>query len=366
MGLAVLTAYGSTTIDRLVDQVYATPDAYVAYIPESLHGRELRDPLVVDALEVWASREAAEIMVGLFIAAALVMAAAILPSLILGGRARMLPEDAADRDAAVDTEIRHPMTTKRPGRKPRAERPTALIPIDRRPATAVPGRVRIFAQVDGEMQSFEGADALEQLPGLLNHPDASVWVDLAGPTREQVESVGAALALHPLIIEDVLEGNQRAKIETTDGVVHIVLFHLAYDDEFVASRGGHRARLGYLLTVHGAVMTRDSMHLRRGPSTSWPTGRTTCCGRSPTTSSTATSRSPTGSATPSTRSRTTSSRKAPPGPRAPVRPQARAHRVRRAVSPDREVFNQLTNRETRSSTRTRSSTSATSTTTSSA
>jgi hypothetical protein len=103
VGLAVLTAYGSTTIDRLVDQVYATPDAYVAYIPETLQGRELRDPLVVDALESWASREAAEIMVGLFIAAALVMAAAILPSLILGGRARMLPEDAAAARSAVDT-----------------------------------------------------------------------------------------------------------------------------------------------------------------------------------------------------------------------------------------------------------------------
>jgi magnesium transporter len=161
------------------------------------------------------------------------------------------------------------MTTKRPGRKPRAERPTALIPIDRRPATAVPkGEIRIFAQVDGEMQSFKGADALEQLPGLLNQPDASVWVDLAGPTREQVESVGAALALHPLIIEDVLEGNQRAKIETTDGVVHIVLFHLAYDDVVVASEVDIVLGLGFVLTAHeGGYDPLTSMHLRRDPST---------------------------------------------------------------------------------------------------
>ena len=38
VGLAILTAYGSTTIDRLYDQVYATPDAYREYIPESLRG----------------------------------------------------------------------------------------------------------------------------------------------------------------------------------------------------------------------------------------------------------------------------------------------------------------------------------------
>ena len=51
VGLAILTAYGSTTIDRLYDQVYATPDAYQQYVPESLRDRPLRDPLVVEALE---------------------------------------------------------------------------------------------------------------------------------------------------------------------------------------------------------------------------------------------------------------------------------------------------------------------------
>ena len=34
VGLAVLTAYGSTTIDRLSAEVYATPDAYLPFIPE--------------------------------------------------------------------------------------------------------------------------------------------------------------------------------------------------------------------------------------------------------------------------------------------------------------------------------------------
>ncbi len=94
VGLAILTAYGSTTIDRLYEQVYATPDAYLQYIPESLHDRPLRDPLVVGALESWASREAASIMVGLFLIAAAVMAVALVPALALGGagarRARML------------------------------------------------------------------------------------------------------------------------------------------------------------------------------------------------------------------------------------------------------------------------------------
>jgi MFS family permease len=88
VGLAVLTAYGSTTIDRLSAQIYATPDAYLGYIPENLQDRPLRDPLVVEALETWASREAASIMVGLYLVAALVTVAAVPPALALGGTAR--------------------------------------------------------------------------------------------------------------------------------------------------------------------------------------------------------------------------------------------------------------------------------------
>jgi MFS family permease len=102
VGLAVLTAYGSTTIDRLSAEIYATPTSYLAYIPENLQDRPLRDPLVVEALESWASREAASIMVGLYLVAALVTVGAVPPALALGGgagrrrtAARMLAGDGA-------------------------------------------------------------------------------------------------------------------------------------------------------------------------------------------------------------------------------------------------------------------------------
>jgi MFS family permease len=90
VGLAILTAYGSTTIDRLYDQVYASPDAYLQYVPEALQGRQLKDPLVVEALEAWAAGEAARIMVGVFLVAAVVTAAAVPPALLLDRRRRML------------------------------------------------------------------------------------------------------------------------------------------------------------------------------------------------------------------------------------------------------------------------------------
>jgi MFS family permease len=88
IGLAVLTAYGSTTIDRLSARIYATPEAYLEFVPENLRDRPLKDPLVVEALESWASREAASIMVGLYVVAAIVTIVAVPPALALGGRAR--------------------------------------------------------------------------------------------------------------------------------------------------------------------------------------------------------------------------------------------------------------------------------------
>ena len=108
--------------------------------------------------------------------------------------------------------------------------------------------------------------AMAALPGLCRGRRRAVWVDLAGRPREQVVEVGEALGLHPLIVEDVLEGNQRAKIETTDGVVHIVLFHLTYE-----RRGRSASELdivlgpGFLLTAHDAAWDpRAAQHLRAG------------------------------------------------------------------------------------------------------
>ena len=84
VGLAVLTAFGSTVIDRLWSAIYATPDAYKAFIPAALRDRSLEDGLVVQALEAWASGEAARILVGIFLVAAGVLAVAVLPALALG------------------------------------------------------------------------------------------------------------------------------------------------------------------------------------------------------------------------------------------------------------------------------------------
>jgi magnesium transporter len=127
-----------------------------------------------------------------------------------------------------------------------------------------PGTVRVCAVIDGKTHELEGPAALDQLPKLMRRSDASVWVDLTGPSNDQVEQVGAALALHPLISEDILEGNQRAKIEITDGVVHIVLFSLQYTERVISTEVDIVLGLGFLLTAHDRAWDPLASHHLRG------------------------------------------------------------------------------------------------------
>jgi hypothetical protein len=101
LGLAALTAFGSTVIDQLWASIRATPDAYKAFIPESLRDRAFNDGLVVQALEQWASSQAAQILVGVFLVAAVIMAAAMLPALTMGRASAAVEPDEADATAAA-------------------------------------------------------------------------------------------------------------------------------------------------------------------------------------------------------------------------------------------------------------------------
>ena len=88
IGMAALTAYGSTTISRLSAEIYGTGDGYKQYIPAYLRDRPLTDGLVAQALEIWAANKAASIMVGIFLVAAAVTAVAMVPALTMRLRTR--------------------------------------------------------------------------------------------------------------------------------------------------------------------------------------------------------------------------------------------------------------------------------------
>jgi magnesium transporter len=120
------------------------------------------------------------------------------------------------------------------------------------------------------VHEWSGDDALKALarrgPADPTVRGASVWIDLTNAEPTFVERIARLLGLHPLIAEDIVEGNQRGKIEVTDGVIHLVLFVLGYDSE-----GGvvHEVDVvlgrGFLLSSHSTGWDpRASSHLRGG------------------------------------------------------------------------------------------------------
>jgi hypothetical protein len=88
IGMAALTAYGSTTITRLSNEIYGSGDAYKEYVPAYLRDRPITDGLVAQALEIWAANKAASLMVGIFLVAAAVTLVAVVPALALRTRRR--------------------------------------------------------------------------------------------------------------------------------------------------------------------------------------------------------------------------------------------------------------------------------------
>jgi MFS family permease len=103
IGVSILTAYGSTQIDRLYASLFSAdnPDGWRAVVPAELRDHDLRDALVVEALEGWAAREASGILVGIFLAAGVVTLVAIPPGLALGGRTRRLTSGRTATHAAA-------------------------------------------------------------------------------------------------------------------------------------------------------------------------------------------------------------------------------------------------------------------------
>ncbi|MGZ6267567.1 MAG: MFS transporter, partial [Candidatus Limnocylindrales bacterium] len=91
VGMAALTAYGSTTITRISNEIYGSGEGYKQYIPEYLRNRSINDGLVAQALEQWAASKAASIMVGIFLVAAVVTLIAAVPALALRVRPKGQP-----------------------------------------------------------------------------------------------------------------------------------------------------------------------------------------------------------------------------------------------------------------------------------
>jgi len=123
------------------------------------------------------------------------------------------------------------------------------------------GPVRVSISIAGTLTETTGVDHVPQAPV----PEGTLaWIDVAGPSVEQVATITRRLGLHELIAEDILEGNQRAKIEVTEDRIHIVMFALVYADPIRPIEIDVVLGDGFLMTAHGPDWDPRATHHLRG------------------------------------------------------------------------------------------------------
>jgi magnesium transporter len=73
--------------------------------------------------------------------------------------------------------------------------------------------------------------SIDEVETAFRDPTSRIWVDVEDVSPALLERLGACLGLHPLVVEDIIERNQRAKVEHTGDLMHLVMFALTWDEE---------------------------------------------------------------------------------------------------------------------------------------
>ena len=122
-----------------------------------------------------------------------------------------------------------------------------------------------MAWQDGQLRSLATVD---EVRAAYASPGATVRVDVEDTDAATLGELASCFGLHPLIVEDILERNQRSKIERTGDVLHIVAFALAYDGELDHTEIDFVLGSRFLLTAHDRTWRPTEMtRVRRDAAT---------------------------------------------------------------------------------------------------
>jgi magnesium transporter len=99
-------------------------------------------------------------------------------------------------------------------------------------------------------EGMEVVETIDAVTGCLANEDARVWIDVEDATEETLAQLAAILGLHKLVAQDIMERRQRAKITTWDDGLHLVLFALAHEDGLEVSEIDFVLGERFLLTSH--------------------------------------------------------------------------------------------------------------------
>lgn len=101
---------------------------------------------------------------------------------------------------------------------------------------------------------------VDQLAALIGQRGSRTWVDLTDPSPELVQATARELGLHPLVAEDIIESNERAKVQLVGDAIHVVAFVLKRNGEVETHEVDFVLGRGFLLSAHRSSWDPDTAH----------------------------------------------------------------------------------------------------------
>jgi magnesium transporter len=126
------------------------------------------------------------------------------------------------------------------------ERPVATDAAD----TGTPASTEIVRAYVWTPRGMRVLQTVDAVTGCLSEPEARVWIDVEDATEETLTHLATVLGLHKLVAMDITERRQRAKITIWDDGIHLVLFALEHDGELMVSEVDFVLGERFLLTSH--------------------------------------------------------------------------------------------------------------------
>ena len=112
-----------------------------------------------------------------------------------------------------------------------------------------------------ETKGIRTVNSVDEFKDAYAEEGSRVWIDLQDPDKDLLLALGETLGLHPLVTEDILERNQRAKVEITGDALHVVLFSLTYEGEVLAHEIDAVMGKRFVLTAHDADVDFKSRYV---------------------------------------------------------------------------------------------------------
>ena len=118
-----------------------------------------------------------------------------------------------------------------------------------------------------DVTTFEDETPIHAISEVLNNPDELLWIDVNAPTTEDLALLRQEFNFHPLAMEDIVNFEQRPKLDTYEDFALLFFKALIPCDD--ANRTVDLAQIGlffghnYVVTVHERpIPALDNMNLR--------------------------------------------------------------------------------------------------------